>query len=107
LDVFSGFFFDFTDQFIGADNTYPAFTWGLNYDEWFFDKIMQFFHNDQGFISFGDPSKTVIRTKTGFRFPLPKGFSTTLQYNWEWDNNPAPGADRVDTRALVLIGYNF
>ena len=107
LDVKGGLAYVDEDFDIGEDYSYPSFTWGLNYDEWFFDKIMQFFNNDQVFISLGDPSKTVIRTRTGFRFPLPKGFSTTLQYNWEYDSRPAPGADRVDTRALVLIGYNF
>jgi putative salt-induced outer membrane protein YdiY len=107
LDVRGGLAYVDEDFDIGEDKTYPSFTWGFNYDEWLFDKITQFFHRHQGFISLGDPSKTVIRTRTGFRFPLPKGFSTTLQYNWDWDNNPAPGADPVDTRALVLIGYNF
>ncbi len=107
LDVKGGLAYVDEDYDIGEDNSYPAFTWGLDYDEWFFDKIMQFFHHHQGFIGLGDPNKTVIRTRTGLRFPLPKGFSTTLQYNWDWDNQPAPGTDRVDTRALVLIGYNF
>jgi len=107
LDVKGGLAYVDEDFDVGEDYDYPSFTWGLNYDEWFFDKIMQFFHNHQGFIGLADPKKTVIRTRTGLRFPLPKGFSTTLQYNWDWDNNPAPGADRVDTRALVLIGYNF
>jgi putative salt-induced outer membrane protein YdiY len=107
LDVKGGVAYVDEDFDIGEDYSYPAFTWGLNYDEWLFDKITQFFHTNQGFIGLSDPNKVVIRTRTGFRFPLPKGFSTTLQYNWDWDNNPAPGSDRVDTRALVLIGYNF
>ncbi len=107
LDVKGGLAYVDEDYDIGEDYSYPAFTWGLDYEEWFFDKIMQFFHHHQGLIDLGDPNKTVIRTRTGLRFPLPKGFSTTLQYNWDWDNQPAPGTDRVDTRALVLIGYNF
>ncbi len=107
LDVKGGLAYVDEDFDIGEDNSYPAFAWGLDYDEWFFDKIMQFFQNQQVFIGLADPNKTVIRIRTGLRFPLPKGFSTTLQYNWEWDNDPAPGNDRVDSRALVLIGYNF
>jgi len=87
------------------DNDYTAGQWTIEYDQYFFDKFFQFFHLHEGIISVEDTKDMVIRTRTGLRIPLRKGFITTLQYNWDWDNAPAPGNDRVDERYLLTLGY--
>jgi putative salt-induced outer membrane protein YdiY len=89
------------------DNDYSAGRWAVKYDEYFFDDFLQFFHLHEGIVSLEDTEDIVIRTRTGLRIPLRKGFNTTVQYNWDWDNSPAPGKDRVDQRYLITLGYGW
>jgi putative salt-induced outer membrane protein YdiY len=89
------------------DDDYTAGRWAVKYDEFFFDAFLQFFHQHDGTVSLEDTEDTIIRTKTGIRIPLKKGFNTTLQYNWDWDNAPAPDKERVDERYLMTIGYSW
>jgi len=89
------------------DNDYTAGRWAVKYDQYFFDKFFQFFHHHEGLISLEDTEDMVIRTRTGLRIPLRKGFNTTVQYNWDWDNAPAPGIERVDERYLLTLGYSW
>jgi len=87
------------------DNYYKAGLWGVKYDQYFFEKLFQCFHHHEGTVSLENTQDIMIRTRTGLRIPLRKGFNTTVQYNWDWDNSPAPDNDRVDERYLVTLGY--
>jgi putative salt-induced outer membrane protein YdiY len=91
----------------GQDDDYTAGLWNVQYDHYFFDKFIQFFHNHEGIVSLEDSEDLLIRTRTRLRIPLQKGFNTTLQYNWDWDNTPAPGNERVDERYLFTLGYSW
>jgi len=91
----------------GEDNDYAAGLWTVKYDQYFFDKFVQLFHLHEGIVSLEDAQDIVIRTRTGLRLPLRKGFNTTVQYNWDWDNSPAPDTDRVDERYLITLGYSW
>ena len=89
------------------DNDYTAGLWNVQYDHYLFDKFFQFFHHHEGIVSLEDAEDILLRTRTGLRIPLRKGFHTTLQYNWDWDNAPTPGTDRVDERYLLTLGYSW
>ena len=91
----------------GKDDEYPAARWSVNYDEYFFDKVVQFFHVHAGFISLEDSSDVLIRSKTGFRIPFHKYLNLTAQYNLDWDNNPAPGDDELDQQYLLTVGFQY
>ena len=89
------------------DKDYPSGRWAVRYDQYFFDKFVQVFHVHEGHISLDDTKDMFVRTRTGLRFPLRKGFNTTIQYNWDWDNTPAQGIERVDERYLFTLGYSW
>jgi len=89
------------------DNDYTAGLWNVKYDQYLFDQFVQFFHHHEGLVSLEDTADLLIRTRTGLRIPLRRGFNTTLQYNWDWDNAPTPGTDRVDERYLFTLGYSW
>ena len=91
----------------GQDDDYTAGLWNVKYDQFFFDKFIQFFHNHEGIVSLEDSEDLLIRARTGLRIPLQKGFNTTFQYNWDWDNSPPPGTERVDERYLFTLGYSW
>ncbi len=91
----------------GSDDSYAAFRWAVNYDRFVWDDFLQFFHFHEGTIGLESTEDITIRSRTGFRMPLRHGFTATVQYNWDWDNTPAPGNDRVDEAFIIGVGYQF
>ncbi len=94
-----------TDYDVADDESNIAGRWGAIYDQFFLNQRVQFFHVHEGFISLEDTSDMFVRSRTGFRFPLLKNFSATIQYNFDWDNVPSPGDERVDEMYILTLGY--
>ncbi len=93
---------------VAEDNDFPAGQWGINYDQYFFEKFVQLFHVNNGYISLEDANDWFLKTRTGLRFPLYKGLTATLQYNFDWDNQlSATAKTEEDTKFLFLLGYQF
>ncbi|HUV77629.1 MAG TPA: DUF481 domain-containing protein [Desulfobacterales bacterium] len=93
---------------VAEDNDYPAGSWSVNYDQYLFEKFVQLFHVQTGYVSLEDANDWFIKTRTGFRFPIYKGLTATLQYNFDWDNQPSAAAEtEEDTKFIFLLGYEF
>jgi putative salt-induced outer membrane protein YdiY len=93
---------------VAEDNDYSAGQWSVNYDQYFFEKFVQLFHVHTGFVSLEDANDWFLKTRTGLRFPLYKGLTATLQYNFDWDNQPSEAAEKEeDTKFIFLLGYEF
>jgi len=108
LSVSAGLAWVNEDFNIAEDNDYPAGHWNVNYDQYFFDKFIQLFHNHSGYIGLEDADDWFLRTRTGIRFPLYKGLTATLQYNFDWDNQPSENAETEEDRKFIfLLGYEF
>jgi hypothetical protein len=97
------------ENFIVAENEeFPGAQWIIQYDQFFFNKFVQLFHSNKGYISLDDASSWLINTRQGLRFPLYKGLVTTFQYNYDYNNNPSPDAEsKWDSKFLFLLGYQF
>lgn len=95
------------DYDVDEDQNYAGFTWGIDYDRYFLDERVQFFHWQRGIWSLSDTEDIMIYTRTGFRFPLVKGLSAAFQYNWELDNAVPPGEDEIDQRILVKLSWQL
>jgi putative salt-induced outer membrane protein YdiY len=91
----------------GQDNDYAAGRWAVEYDQYFLETSLQLFHNHEAIIGLEDTEDMIVRTATGVRIPLGESFDTTMQYNWDWDNTPASGNERVDERYLFTLGYRW
>ena len=89
------------------DDEYMAGLWRINFDHYLFKKILQFFHFDQGTLSFEDTSDIIILSRTGIRMHFYKYFNLTAQWNWDWDNTPAPGDDRSDHEYILSVGVQY
>jgi putative salt-induced outer membrane protein YdiY len=44
---------------------------------------------------------------TGLRMPIADKIRTSLQYNVDWENEPAPGRVKTDRAVLLTLGYEF
>ncbi len=96
------------DYDLAKDNDYSAGQWAVNYDQYFFKKFVQLFHANTGFISLEDSDDWFIKTRTGLRFSLTERFKATLQYNYDWDNQPSASAKTEEDKKLIfLLGYEF
>jgi putative salt-induced outer membrane protein YdiY len=93
------------DYDIADDESFAAGRWAVRYVELLFGGATEFFHNHEGIVSVEDPDDMIFRAQTGFRFPLVKNLSGTLQYNVDWQNTPPEGFDSTDTSYIVSVGY--
>lgn len=94
------------EDFIDAqDDHYGALRWGVRYDQWLFNHVTQFFHQNEGTIGLSQGNDVVINSQTGFRFPLGDGFNTSVQVNADWERHPAPGKKNTDLTYLLNLGY--
>jgi len=96
------------DFIVAEEEAFPGAQWIVRYDQFFFNKLVQLFHTNNGYISLDNSSNWLINTRQGLRFPLYKGFIATLQYNLEYNNEPSPDAsEKWDSSTLFLLGYQF
>ncbi len=89
----------------GPDESWPALGWGANLgyrlDTW----PAELFHDQQGFLNLDDPSQVTLRSRSGLRVPFASGLTASLQFNFDWDSQPAPGRRSGDSTWLVGLGY--
>ncbi len=96
---------DFDEE---EDEDYAAGQWVISYDQYFFDKRVQLFHGQIGWISMFDSDKWVFKTRQGLRFPIYKGFTSTIQYDYSYDNDPSSDSDeKWDSKLMFLLGWHF
>jgi putative salt-induced outer membrane protein YdiY len=89
------------------DERYPALGWGLRYEQWFGNRRLQLFQEQEGFWNARHLDDVVLRTKTGVRVPLYTNIDATAQLNVDWDSAPAAGRETVDSVLLLGLGYKF
>jgi putative salt-induced outer membrane protein YdiY len=95
------------DYDVEEDQSYVGYTWGIDYDRYFLDNMVQFFHWQRGIWSLSNTEDIMIYTRTGFRVPLVKRLSASLQYHWDLDNAVPPGEDEIDQRVLLTLGWEL
>ena len=89
------------------DDEYVAAQSKINFDHFLYKKIFQFFHFDLVLLSLEDTSDIFLISRTGIRMHFYKYFNLTTQWNWEWDNDPAPGDDRSDHEYILSVGFQY
>lgn len=95
-------------EFYAADNDhYPAARWALRFDHFLFGSRTQFFHTHEAYGAVDNSGNAFVKSQTGLRFPLIYRVNGTLQYNADWENNPAPGRVRKDETFLFTLGFNW
>jgi putative salt-induced outer membrane protein YdiY len=96
------------DFIVAEDKEFVAAQWVISYDQYFFDETFQLFHNQNGYAQVDDSNNWLIKTRQGIRFPIYKGFATTFQYDYDYDNQPSEDAEnKWDSKLMFLLGYEF
>jgi putative salt-induced outer membrane protein YdiY len=89
------------------DNGYASSRWAVTYDRYFLAKTIQFFHFHEGLLGVEDTRDLFIRSRTGLRFPFRTNLLASAQFHYDWDNSPAAGKRKADTRYLLTLGYSW
>ena len=103
-DVGAGFFNE--DRKIDDDTNNGVYRWALRW-EWEVIPNLTLFHRQMGFPELGDLSNYYVNTLQGIRVNIWKGLTASLQVNYKYDNQPAEGSKKGDTKALFAIGYHY
>ncbi len=80
--------------------------WAVNFN-WPVLPSLALFHQHQGFPSIEKRSDYYITSQQGLRWTMLENFVSTFQYNWRYDNTPAPGTKKSDKQILLTLGYAF
>ncbi|MDX1670160.1 MAG: DUF481 domain-containing protein [Limnobacter sp.] len=95
------------DYILAPDESFPSLTLGLDYDRKFFNQALVFFNDLSINMSLEDSKDTLVKNKAGVRFPLADGLNISTQFNVDYDNQPAVGAEKTDTSLIFSVGYGF
>jgi putative salt-induced outer membrane protein YdiY len=102
---------NYSKPMVNMDNKdyrkYAAGFWAIDFDMWFFERFLQVFHHDDGYVSFEDTNVWRLRTRTGIRIPITHGFFTSLQYNYDYVSSPSEGTLNYDSKLLFKLGWGL
>lgn len=97
-----------TEEFSTGDEEEDlAATWGVDYDQRFFNKAVQAFYKHDLSVPLDDTEGFLFESETGVRFPVADILTGTFQIDFDWDNAPAAGAQENDTKYGLKLGYEF
>lgn len=105
LSVEAGVTYVNTDFDVQQDENYPAGRVATNFDHFLFGSGAQLFHRHEVFAGLEDSDQLFVRTQTGVRFPIVARLNATVQYNVDWEKEPAPGRNSTDRMWMMTVGY--
>ena len=96
------------DDFINQpDETFWGPAWFLDYDQKVWNKRLQIYHRQLGFQSINETGKFLWRSWTGVRLPLVAGLFGSLEYEIDYDSEPAVEAETTDQTFKLKLGYKW
>ncbi len=89
------------------DRDDPALTWYYEYEQFFFDRFVQLFHDHSGAWNMSNTDEAVLNFRLGLRFPMRWGFVATTRLDIDHETEPAPGKDKTDTAFIITMGFEW
>ncbi len=89
-----------------SDRSNVTGRWAVNFN-WPVLPVLTLFHQHQGYPSLEKRKDYYITSQQGLRWTMLENFIATLQFNWRYDNTPAPGNKKSDKQYLLTVGYAF
>jgi len=107
LSIEGGPSYVFTDFYSSSDEHYPALRLALRFDHYLIPSRLQLFQQTEVFVGLDSLRKSFAHTKTGLRMPLRDNLVANVEYDVDWDGDPAPGRVSTDRNLLFSLGYQW
>lgn len=95
------------EELAGASEESFAPRWGLRFSHELLGGDAQFFHNHDIWSYVTGRDNNVFETSTGVRYDLTDDVFANLQVNFNYETDPAPGADKEDVTYLIGVGVEL
>lgn len=98
----------YSDQKLaGISNGGATGLWNMIYEHNFRNGTLAFFHNNSVDYQFYGNNNLILKTNTGFRFDIIANVYTSISLRYDYESEPAPGAENYDTTLAVGVGAEF
>jgi len=81
--------------------------WGLDYRQDFFSDDVDVFHRQSIVANLSGRENTSYKTTTGFGYEITDLFSATVSLDYNYETNPADGAENADIAFLLGLAAEF
>lgn len=95
---------DYYDQ---ADEKAWGLGWYIDYDQKVWKQRLQLYLRQLGFYALDNSNKNLFRIWAGIRVPLKAGFMGGLEYEMDYDSEPAVAVDTTDKTFRLKLGYRW
>ena len=96
------------DNFITQPNeSFWGSAWFLDYDQFVWKKRLQVYHRQMGFQSANGSAKFIWRSWTGLRIPIIAGLFGSVEYEIDYDSEPAVDTESTDKTFKFKLGYEW
>ncbi|WP_462320501.1 DUF481 domain-containing protein [Halochromatium sp.] len=94
------------EDFYGQpDQDFSGVSWLLRYDQLVWQERLQPYHRQFGYIALDGKDKVLWQSWTGIRMPLAGGLTASIEFEYDYDSNPAIRAKTTDTTLNLKLGY--
>ncbi len=94
------------ESFTEEDRDFAALLWRLDFEYEIPKPDVTFYHNHSLTVGVTE-SQTVALTTTGFKWEMIGDLDLKLEYQVDWNSQPADGADEFDQRYMLKVSYDF
>jgi putative salt-induced outer membrane protein YdiY len=95
---------DFYDQ---VDESFWGPGWYLEYEQQVWKRRLQLYHRHVSLAAANESGKYIWRSWTGLRAPLIAGFIASVEYEIDYDSEPAVEVETTDTTFKLKLGYEW
>lgn len=95
------------DRYNAPRERFAALGWHIDLVHKLARSDIEIFHTQDGYRSLSQAASVLVQTRSGLRFPLSGGLHALTQLNLDWESDPAPGRQKLDSKVLIGIGYAY
>jgi putative salt-induced outer membrane protein YdiY len=96
------------EDFYGQpDEDSLGLAWFLRYDQLIWQDRLQPYHRQFGYAALDGDDKQLWQSWTGLRVPLAGGFTGSVEFEYDYDSDPAVEAKTTDTTLRLKLGYQW
>ncbi len=95
------------EKIAGVAESGAVAVWRLIYEHDFLGGDLSFFHNDTITYQLYDVNNTILKTNTGFRYDIIDDVYASVSLRYDYETDPAAGAENEDTTLVIGVGAEF